>query len=64
MNSEIRIKQKHLLIGFVALFIVFIFIITRKCSSDVEINEKQKFPIIYAITPTYARAVQKAELTR
>lgn len=62
MNSEIRIKQKHLLIGFVALFIVFIFIITRK--SDVEINEKQSLPIIYAITPTYARAVQKAELTR
>lgn len=63
MNSDIRIKQKHLLAGFVALFIVFIIIITRQCRSIVEISQKPEL-VIYAITPTYARAVQKAELTR
>ena len=66
MNNEIRLKQKNLLIAFVALFILFIFMLTRKCSPDEQRSDKQQshLPVIYAVTPTYTRPVQKAELTR
>lgn len=68
MTGEIRIKTKNLIIllGFVLLMIFLIQ--SRKCKEpEVLLDEQESLedlPIIYAITPTYYRPVQKAELTR
>lgn len=77
MNQEIRIKTKHFYAGLVILGFFFIYSLSssRGCENEQPqpqelsgIRESflphQKGPIIYAITPTYARPVQKAELTR
>lgn len=70
--SEIRIKPKNLL--FLILAIVFgLYLIARHgnfCSKENVIPNRflrerlDNLPTIYAITPTYFRPVQKAELTR
>ncbi|XP_063709147.1 galactosylgalactosylxylosylprotein 3-beta-glucuronosyltransferase I [Culicoides brevitarsis] len=69
MSGEIRIKQKNLIIllGFVLL--VIFLIQSRKCREPSAVIQEEPesgddLPIIYAITPTYYRPVQKAELTR
>lgn len=80
MNQEIRIKTKHFYVVLVILgfLIVYNLSYNRSCSNEQDelsgaelagesreaFLPNQKGPTIYAITPTYARPVQKAELTR
>lgn len=79
MNQEIRIKTKHFYALLVILGFLLIYSLSsnRGCDSveQLEVDPEfagsreaflpfQKGPTIYAITPTYARTVQKAELTR
>lgn len=66
MNNEIRLSyKKSLVIGF-SFVVLFIYALT-KTSCDPQPSSKLESsggPIIYAVTPTYNRPVQKAELTR
>lgn len=80
MNQEIRIKTRHFYAVLVILAFLLIYSLSsnRGCDrttdqerSDLQSLESReafipnrKGPTIYAITPTYARPVQKAELTR
>lgn len=80
MNQEIRIKTRHFYAVLVILAFLLIYSLSsnRGCdrTTDQERSDLQSFesreafipnrkgPTIYAITPTYARPVQKAELTR
>lgn len=70
MNNEIRIRQRTLIIIVTVLCFLFLYLITRETcanstqSTNTDSSELVKLPVIYAITPTYARHVQKAELTR
>lgn len=71
MSNEVRIKQRNLVIIVTVLCLLFLYLLTRETCSKSTQNTKTEsnelgaaLPIIYAITPTYARPVQKAELTR
>ncbi|XP_058451464.1 galactosylgalactosylxylosylprotein 3-beta-glucuronosyltransferase I [Malaya genurostris] len=79
MNQEIRIKTKHFYVVLVILGFLLIYSLSssRDCDENNQALEdpefvaereaflpNQKGPTIYAITPTYSRPVQKAELTR
>lgn len=67
MNSEIRISQRKAVGAAVVVVLLFIYILNRN-SCDLDNAEKSEIgsdlPTIYAITPTYYRPVQQAELTR
>ncbi|KAJ6636588.1 Galactosylgalactosylxylosylprotein 3-beta-glucuronosyltransferase I [Pseudolycoriella hygida] len=62
--NEIRLKPKNFLItvGAITFLLIWLLFHNRCANSDEQPNSD--LPIIYAITPTYARPVQKAELTR
>lgn len=68
--NEIRLKSKNVLIvvGAISFLIIWLMFHNRCVEKDNEANADElsnsHLPIIYAITPTYARPVQKAELTR
>jgi galactosylgalactosylxylosylprotein 3-beta-glucuronosyltransferase 3 len=71
MNSEYRISQRKLAVIVIVTFILFLYALNRNSSCDNEEYSLSKesqhvdnLPIIYAVTPTYYRPVQKAELTR
>lgn len=66
LNNEVRIKQRNLIVFVTVLCLLILYLLTREtCSnSNAESSKLKTLPIIYAITPTYARHVQKAELTR
>lgn len=67
MNNEIRLSYRKVLAILISLLILFVYILNKKsCESAVQIDssESQGLPTIYAVTPTYYRPVQKAELTR
>ncbi|XP_055637166.1 galactosylgalactosylxylosylprotein 3-beta-glucuronosyltransferase I [Toxorhynchites rutilus septentrionalis] len=79
MNQEIRIKAKpfYAVLVILAFLIIYSISSNRDCGDEEQIKAaleqslnreafhlNQKGPTIYAITPTYARPVQKAELTR
>ncbi|XP_058821630.1 galactosylgalactosylxylosylprotein 3-beta-glucuronosyltransferase I [Topomyia yanbarensis] len=77
MNQDIRIKTKHFYTVLVILGFLLIYSLSsnRDCAADDQKDSESadkrdafvpnlKGPTIYAITPTYARTVQKAELTR
>ncbi|KAG5673383.1 hypothetical protein PVAND_003439 [Polypedilum vanderplanki] len=74
MSNEVRISQRKFIAIVIIVVILLIYTLTRSSSCDSKeftINNNQQQsqsldnkPIIYAITPTYARPVQKAELTR
>lgn len=72
--NEIRLSYRQAIVIAISTFIAFIYALSRNGSSslcnessainkNVALNE-ENLPIIYAITPTYYRPVQKAELTR
>lgn len=72
MMSEIRIKPRNLII-YVCLLVLVVFLVARRSNCFAAMPsttnsrrqpQQGQQPIIYAITPTYARPVQKAELTR
>lgn len=71
--------KKKIFIGFIVLFLFLLFFLSPDRGSNHELQELRanysrllkecdvkltKLPVIYVITPTYARPVQKAELTR
>lgn len=68
--NEIRLKTKNLIIviGAISFLLIWIGLHNRCVQTDNGANGDKisisNLPIIYAITPTYARPVQKAELTR
>lgn len=70
--SEIRIKQRPFYIGSSIILLLLFYLMLRSCEQSVEheaqaVESKENVAlpfIVYAITPTYARPVQKAELTR
>lgn len=75
--NEIRIKFKPFAIGVIAVFSLLFYLIVRtpECTPSIAIADsyQQQVPqtkhisqpfTVYTITPTYARPVQKAELTR
>lgn len=67
MTGEIRIKTKNFIIVLIlTVFLLYVISGKRKCEPDVVIEDDSlvDLPTIYTITPTYARPVQKAELTR
>lgn len=63
-------KKKYVLLLVLGCLIIFFTVSNQSESGEIEIpvpHEKLPFTTdnyIYAITPTYARPVQKAELTR
>lgn len=75
--NEVRIKPRNLGI-FLGGLVFVLFVLLRSSSNNCSTNGDgphkaatlnrgvvdQHVPTIYAITPTYARPVQKAELTR
>lgn len=77
--NEIHIKFKPFVIGLATVFFLFVYLVSRSPECPPALNasianayqqqvpQKTQSPqpfTIYAITPTYARPVQKAELTR
>jgi galactosylgalactosylxylosylprotein 3-beta-glucuronosyltransferase 3 len=75
MSSEIRISQRKCTVIVIIAIILLIYALNKNSSCDNEEFSGQRqqqqsqadldnLPIIYAVTPTYARPVQKAELTR
>lgn len=73
MNSEYRISQRKLVVIIIVTFILFLYALNRNsssCDNDESLSKESQhldntnLPIIYAVTPTYYRPVQKAELTR
>lgn len=68
-------KQRPFLIGVTTAFLLIVYLLFRNCDSptaptaaelsgDTRAQSQSSDFTIYAITPTYARPVQKAELTR
>lgn len=74
MNNEIRLSYRQAVVIAIITFISFLYALSgnSSCNSNFEesaaspaIGENgENLPIIYAVTPTYYRPVQKAELTR
>lgn len=68
MNNEIRLSYKKSLIIGLSFTVLFIYALSSKSSCPEKDSSPKQHkgdgPIIYAVTPTYYRAVQKAELTR
>jgi galactosylgalactosylxylosylprotein 3-beta-glucuronosyltransferase 3 len=75
MNGEvsIRVRKKHFILFCMSLAFI-LFLIVRSGGNAAGdcvqrdrtelFTDNNRLPIIYAITPTYSRPVQKAELTR
>uniref|UniRef100_A0A1B0BGI4 Galactosylgalactosylxylosylprotein 3-beta-glucuronosyltransferase n=1 Tax=Glossina palpalis gambiensis TaxID=67801 RepID=A0A1B0BGI4_9MUSC len=72
--SEMRIRPRQVLI-LIIVFLVVLLMVHRNCKSTYVTGpeylqamyakqQNEELPKIYAITPTYARPQQKAELTR
>lgn len=64
--TEVRLKLRTLVLGAVLLVaLVYLIFRGKDCNSGLISRLQPEHPItIYAITPTYARPVQRAELTR
>lgn len=68
--NEIRLKSKNVIIviGAISFLLIWLMFHNQCVQKDIEANGDElsykNLPTIYAITPTYARPVQKAELTR
>lgn len=76
--NEVRIRQRPFLIAVTSVSILVVYLLFRTCeqttvlsTSETADNSLTRLPneqplpfTVYAITPTYARPVQKAELTR
>lgn len=63
---EIRIKPKTLTVAIAVVTFLLVMLIMQRSKCDPGNGARPAAPlaIVYAITPTYARPVQKAELTR
>lgn len=71
--SEVRIKPRQVLV-LIIIFLIVLLVVHRNgkrmCTGPAYLQamyakqQDGELPTIYCITPTYARAQQKAELTR
>lgn len=71
MGNEIRLSYRQVIVIGISTFIAFIYALSRDGCAESAINKappvslsEGTLPLIYAVTPTYYRPVQKAELTR
>lgn len=71
MNREFRVSYRHAAIAGISVFLLFIYTLSSRKNEICEFNnnnfdgkESNDLPTIYAITPTYARPEQQAELVR
>lgn len=69
MNNEIRCSVRKVCAIGCATFLLFLYTLNRNSCEDSNLDKKfteesALSPIIYCVTPTYKRSVQKAELTR
>jgi len=65
MNNELRISYRKVLVLGISIAALFLYVSKNSCEPlKHESDEIKALPIIYAVTPTYSRPVQKAELTR
>ena len=71
MGNEIRLSYRQVIVIGISTFIAFIYALSRDGCAESAINKTpaasssmSTLPLIYAVTPTYYRPVQKAELTR
>lgn len=68
MNSDIRLSSRRALAITISVFLLFIYVLSRNSCETTEQTDNSSTithsPLIYAVTPTYYRPVQKAELTR
>jgi hypothetical protein len=70
MNNEIRLSIRQAIVIGILTFMAFVYALGRNSckveDSSVASSSRNEdnLPTIYAVTPTYYRPVQKAELTR
>lgn len=70
MNNEIRLSYRQTVVIGIILFISFLYALSKNSCNNEQSSASsltsldENLPIIYAVTPTYYRPVQKAELTR
>lgn len=67
MVQEIFLNKRKSFVCFLAfssLYLLFSYSNKSQCANDRKDSRRADLPMIYAITPTYTRPVQKAELTR
>lgn len=66
MSNEIRISHRRALFLAISVGLLFIYVLNKNSCEEQKSdkNELSSLPIIYAVTPTFYRPVQKAELTR
>lgn len=67
--KDIRVNTRFVLFAVIFLVIFIVYLTTnKKCdehkTNKISITPYQELPTIFAVTPTYSRPVQKAELTR
>lgn len=64
--KDIRVNTRFILFAVIFLVIFIVYLTTnKKCDEHkISITPYQELPTIFAVTPTYSRPVQKAELTR
>jgi galactosylgalactosylxylosylprotein 3-beta-glucuronosyltransferase 3 len=73
MSNDIRLSYRQAIVIGIITFISFLYALSgdsscnkiEESAASSAISENgEHLPIIYAVTPTYYRPVQKAELTR
>lgn len=66
MTNELRISHRRALFLSISVALLFIYVLNKNSceKQDPEKDELKSLPTIYAVTPTFYRPVQKAELTR
>ena len=69
MYNEIRLSYRQVIVITIITFMLFIYAFSgnktcNESSSSSVLLTDNNLPVIYAVTPTYYRPVQKAELTR
>lgn len=70
MYNEIRLSPRQAIVIGIITFMAFVYAWGRNSCEDSSVavasssRGEDNLPIIYAVTPTYYRPVQKAELTR
>lgn len=60
----VNIKKQYLAFGMLVFLVLFLFNNKPAFQCQFTTDEASNLPIIYGITPTYARLAQKADLTR
>ena len=70
MSNEVRLSHRKALAIVISVFFLFVYTLSRSSCEPTEFADNNigeplsHLPTIYAVTPTFNRPVQKAELTR